>query len=97
MNNYADILGGALAYGSAGYHDDGTTNMTNNTAGIIKSGVSSYASSVSFDLNNNDSIGGSRVVKYNASDNVLNEEAKKYMFEINKKLGNTDYLEIPSG
>jgi hypothetical protein len=98
VNNYAAIQGGAISFRSARYTviDDGLT-MTNNTAGVIKSGVSSYATTVSFNLTNNASIGGSHVVKYNASDSRLNSVAKQYMFDINKKLGNTDYLEIPSG
>jgi hypothetical protein len=50
--------------------------MTNNTAGVIKGAVSSYAKTVSFNLTNNASVGGSHVVKYNASDSRLNAAAK---------------------
>jgi predicted outer membrane repeat protein len=78
LNNYAAIQGGAISFRSAGYTviDDGVT-MKNNTAGVIKSGVSSYAKSVKFNLDNNASIGGSRVVTYNASDSQLNAAAKQ--------------------
>lgn len=94
VNNYAAIQGGAISFRSARYTviddddsgDKGVT-MTNNTAGVIKSGVSSYAKTVSFNLTNNAAVGGSRLVKYNASDSILNAAAKQYMAEINAKLG----------
>ena len=65
--------------------------MTNNTAGVVKgfpdcgmkdapscanNTKASYAKTVSFNLTNNASIGGSHVVKYNASDSRLNAAAK---------------------
>jgi predicted outer membrane repeat protein len=78
LNNYAAIQGGAISFRSASYTviNDGVT-MKNNTAGVIKSGVSSYAKSVSFNLVNNATVGGSYVVKYNASDSQLNAAAKQ--------------------